>query len=202
MTMKFSHCGPHNHLGLYHAGAALLEEALKKREVLLGPEHPDIAEACARLGDVYQKLGRYAEAEALLRRAVAIQEAGFPPNATLIADSLTSLGNLYQIMGRFNEAQPVLDRALAIRVTNEGDDAGLARTLNAVAVLHRNVALALENLGRILARQHHYEDAEASYRQALAIFEKTMSIDDPYVADTLHDLGELYHELKRDDRKY
>ena len=95
-------------LGLYNAGAALLEEALKKREVLLGSEHPEVAEACDRLGDVYRKQGRYAEAEPLLKRAVAIREKRFSPNAPLIADSLTSLGNLYQSMGRLDDAQPVL----------------------------------------------------------------------------------------------
>jgi tetratricopeptide (TPR) repeat protein len=57
--------------------------------------------------------------------------------------------------------------------------------------------LALDNVGDILVRQRHYKDAEACYRQALTILEKTSSVNDPYLATTLHNLGELYRELKR-----
>jgi non-specific serine/threonine protein kinase/serine/threonine-protein kinase len=215
----------HDSLGLYNAGAALLEEALKKREVLLGPEHPDVAEACDRLGVVYLKQGRYAAAEPLLKRAIAIRETRFPPNAPLIADSLTSLGNLYQSMGRIDEAQPVLDRALAIRERNEGDDAGLARTLNAVAVLmarrgriaeaepyflrtlhiqertmgrdHPDVGRAYTNLANVYMSQKRFADAEPLYARALEIRRRTLGPRHASVAETLHGIGSLYME---DDR--
>ena len=170
-------------LGLYNAGAALLEEALKKREVLLGPEHPEVAEACDRLGDVYRKQGRYAEAEPLLKRAVAIRERRFSPNAPLIADSLTSLGNLYQSMGRLDDAQPVLDRALAIRERNESDDAGLARTLHSVAVL--------------MARRGKIAEAEPYLRATLDIQERTMGRDHPVLATTYTNLANVYLLQKR-----
>ena len=173
----------HDGLGLYNTAAALLEEALKKREVLLGPEHPDVAEACDLLGDVYRKQGRYAAGEPLLKRAVAIRERLFPPNTPLIADSLTNLGNLYQSMGRLNEAQPVLDRALVIREQNEGDDAGLARTLHSVGVL--------------LARQWKFAEAEPYFRRTLDIQERTMGRDHPDMGRTYTNLANVYMLQKR-----
>jgi serine/threonine protein kinase/tetratricopeptide (TPR) repeat protein len=215
----------HDSLGLYNAGAALLEEALKKREALLGPEQPDVAEACDRLGDVYRKQGRYAEAEPLLRRAVAIRERRFPANSPLIADSLTSLGNLYQSMGRFDEAQPVLERALAIRERNAGDDAGLARTLQSVAVLmgrrgkiaeaephlrrtldiqertmgrdHPDVGKTYTNLANVYMLQNRFAEAEPLYARALEIRRRTLGPRHASVAETLHNMGSLYLE---DDR--
>jgi non-specific serine/threonine protein kinase/serine/threonine-protein kinase len=217
----------HDSLGLYNASAALLEEALKKREVLLGPEHPDVAEACDRLGDVYRKLGRHAEAEPLLRRAVAIRERRFPPNAPLIAESLTSLGNLYQRMARLDEAQQVLDRALAIRERNEGDRAGLARTLSSVASLmgrrgniaeaephlrraldiqeqtlgrdHPDVARTCTNLAHVYMLQKRFAEAEPLYARALEIRRRTLGPQHAGVAETLDGLGSLYLEENRVD---
>jgi non-specific serine/threonine protein kinase/serine/threonine-protein kinase len=215
----------HDSLGLYNAAAALLEEALKKREALLGSEHPDVAEACDRLGDVYRKQGRYAEAEPLLKRAVAIRERRFPANAPLVADSVTSLGILYQSMGRFDEAQPVLDRALAIRERIEGDDAGLVRTLNAVAVLmarrgrvadaephfrrmltiqertmgrdHPDMGRTYTNLANVYMVQKRFAEAEPLYARALEIRRRTLGSRHASVAETLHSMGSLYLE---DDR--
>jgi non-specific serine/threonine protein kinase/serine/threonine-protein kinase len=216
----------HDSLGLYNAAAALLEEALKKREALFGPEHPDVAESCERLGDVYQRQGRHAEAEPLLRRAVAIREKRFPANAPLIADSLTSLGNLYQRMGRLDEAQPVLDRALAIRERNEGNDAGgLARTLNAVAVLmarrgqiakaepyflralaieertmgrdHPDVGRTSTNLANVYMVQKRFAEAEPLYARALEIRRRTLGPRHANVAETLHNIGSLYMDDHR-----
>jgi non-specific serine/threonine protein kinase/serine/threonine-protein kinase len=217
----------HDSLGLYDASAALLDEALKKREVLLGPEDPDVAEACDRLGDVYRKQGRYGAAEPLLKRAVAIREKRFPPNAPLIADSLTSLGNLYQSMGRLNDAQPVLDRALAIREQNEGDHAGLARTLHSVAVLmarrgkiveaepyfrraldiqertlgrdHPDVGRTCTNLANVYMLQKRFVEAEPLYARALEIRRRTLGPRHASVAETLDGIGTLYLEENRPD---
>jgi len=217
----------HDSLGLYNAGAALLEEALKKREELLGQEHPDVAETRERLGNVYRRQGRHAEAEPLLRRAVAIRERRFPPNAPLIADSLTSLGNLYQTMGRLDEAQPMLERALAIRELNEGDRAGLARTLSSVASLlgrrgkiaeaephlrraldiqehtlgrdHPDVARTCTNLANVCMLQKRFAEAEPLYARALEIRRRTLGPRHASVAETLDGLGSLYLEENRPD---
>jgi serine/threonine protein kinase/tetratricopeptide (TPR) repeat protein len=217
----------HDGLGLYNAAAALLEDALKKREALLGPEHPEVAEACDRLGDVYRKQGRYAAGEPLLKRAVAIREKRFAPNAPVIADSLTSLGGLYQSMGRFNEAQPLLDRALAIRERNGGEDAGLARTLQNVAVLmarrgkiteaeqlfrrtldvqertmgrdHPDVGMTCTNLASVIMQQKRFAEAEPLYARALEIGRRTLGPQHARVAETLNNMANLYLEENRLD---
>jgi len=99
----------HDSLGLYNAAAALLEEALKKREALFGPEHPDVAESCERLGVVYQRQGRYAEAEpALLETYPVLLRARMEEHHT--ASVRRWIEDLYRSTGRPQQAQAYFER--------------------------------------------------------------------------------------------
>jgi hypothetical protein len=44
------------------------------REKVLGPDHPDVAEALNNLAFSYHQQGSYADAEQLFKRALAIRE--------------------------------------------------------------------------------------------------------------------------------
>ena len=66
------------------------------------------------------------------------------------------MASLYLEQNRLEAAEPLFREALSIYQ-------------QAYGATHRNVGVALENLGKVLVRQHHYKDAEASYRQALRL---------------------------------
>src|SRR5262249_41239691 len=55
-----------------------------------------------------------------------------------------------------------------------------------------NVALSLNNLAELYRAQGRYADAEPLYKRSLAIREKALGADHPYVAVSLNSLAELY----------
>jgi tetratricopeptide (TPR) repeat protein len=66
-------------IALYHAGTygdaeSLYQRALKMREQVLGPQHPDVAQSLNNLAALYYAQGKYTEAEPLLQRALQIWE--------------------------------------------------------------------------------------------------------------------------------
>ena len=55
-------------------------KSLAMRETALGEDHPDVAQSCNNLAELYRALGRYDEAEPLHRRALEIREKRFGPD--------------------------------------------------------------------------------------------------------------------------
>jgi tetratricopeptide (TPR) repeat protein len=168
-------------LGLYKKAQPLLENALKIREKLLGPNHSDTATSFNNLADIYFEQGKYAEAEPLYKRALAIREKILGPNHYYTGNSLLNLASLYREQGKYVEAEPLYKRALSIREKALGPN-------------HKEMAVSLNNLAGFYLEQGKYEEAEPLFRRTLVITEKALGPDHPNIAKDLNNLAELYRE--------
>ena len=55
-------------MGEYAKAEPLYQEALRIRQKVLGPEHPDTAQSLNNLAALYRAMGEYAKAEPLYRK--------------------------------------------------------------------------------------------------------------------------------------
>lgn len=123
--------------------------------------------------------GRAADGLALREPArVALARAGSPPE--LEAEYLQNTGLALYSGGQPAEADQVLTRAAALR-ERLGDDVERAFVLTARAL--------------VATTDGRYGDAEALYRESLAIREQAYGANHPLVADSLDNLGvTIYHQ--------
>ncbi len=174
---------------LFRRGELSTAEALHKRglaiqEILLGPDHPDVASALNGLGNVYSVQDRDVEAEPLLKRALAIREKELGPDHPHVATVLNSLALAYRGQGRFNEAEGLHKRALAINERALGRD-------------HRSVAVDLGNLSTLYQEQGRYDEAEALLVRMLVILQNALESGHPDFATNLGNLANLYQRQGR-----
>jgi tetratricopeptide (TPR) repeat protein len=201
-------------------------EALRIREQLLAPEHPDLAVSLSNLAALLWETNRLSEAEPLFRRALAIDQKSYGPDHPDVAGDLNNLALLLHDTNRLSEAEPLYRRALAINEKSYGPDhptvgtglnnlAGLLRQTNrlseaeplyrrALAINeksygpdHPNVATDLNNLALLLQDTNRLSEAEPLYRRALAIFERSYGPDHPNVATGLNNLALLLQDTNR-----
>ena len=115
---------------------------------------------CNELMGLYRKLGRREEALAYAARTLTLAEAlGMTENVTG-ATALLNAGTVYKAFGAPEKGLPLFEQARAIYETQlRPDDDRLAG-------LYNNMALTLVDLGR-------FEEAEALYRKALDLTQRT-----------------------------
>jgi tetratricopeptide (TPR) repeat protein len=82
--------------------------------------------------------------------------------------------------GNYAKAEPLYQRALAIFEKVLGPD-------------HPEVALVLNNLGKLYHTQGNYAKAERFYKRSLAIMEEALGPDHLDVASCLKNFGEIYY---------
>ena len=66
-------------MGEYAKAEPLYQEALRIRQKVLGPEHPDTAGSLNNLASLYQHMGEYAKAEPLYQEALRIRQKVLGP---------------------------------------------------------------------------------------------------------------------------
>jgi tetratricopeptide (TPR) repeat protein len=185
----------HAELGTFAEGRALGEEGLQIAEAVAHP--PSLMFAAWGGGLLALRQGDLRRALPLLERAVSLcQEANLPTNFPWMAEPL---GAAYTLGGRIADAVPLLTQALEQSVATGtvafqalcslplGEAQLLAGRLEEAQVLAERAlaharahqerghqAYALRLLGDIAARREppEYEQAEAHYRQALALAEE------------------------------
>lgn len=132
-----------NHLGDPAAAAVEHEAVLAGREVLFGPDAPEVAEALILLARDDTALGQLDRAETLLRRALAIAESTplNQVNAENSSEILSDLGGILHRRQRFDEAEPLFERSLALTRARHGEGHPFTLTIR------RNRAANLRQLG-------------------------------------------------------
>ena len=118
---------------------------------------------CNELMGLYRKLGRRDEALSYAARTLTLAETlGMTENVTG-ATALLNAGTVYKAFGTPEKGLPLFEQARAIYETQlQPDDDRLAG-------LYNNMALTLVDLGR-------FEEAEALYRKALDLTQRTPGI--------------------------
>jgi serine/threonine protein kinase/Tfp pilus assembly protein PilF len=183
------------------------------------------ADLLLTMGRSYKNLGLYAEAEPLLLRSLAERRAHTPESAG-VAESLHELAELASLAGRYQPAEEWERRSLALRRRLHGDDSAevveslgrLARILElrgdyaAAGTAHREVlalarrrgdrgalAKSLDRYAILQSQQGHLEQAEALFREALALGRQAWGDPHPEIALIGNDLALLLKDRGRLD---
>lgn len=172
---------------------------MKQQEVILPPEHQEIADTSDTLGRLYMNLGRHTEALPLLRRALSISETIWGSDHLDVARSMCHLANLLyssqgsetysddvhiqyrQPLSSLDEAHVLYRRALQILEVVQGAD-------------HPETAGCLVGLAHVLVFRGSPERAEVLYRKAIAIEKKVLGIEHPHTAISLSSLATLLYD--------
>jgi tetratricopeptide (TPR) repeat protein len=133
-------------------------------------------------------IGRYAEAERMHRRALEIRQRIFAADHPATATEMSNLGGVLCLIGdshRYAEAESLQKQALAIREAQLGPN-------------HPETMISINNLGRVYQYQQRYDEAEAMFRQKLALEENTLP-EHPSTLNTLHNLGLVLGDKNQHD---
>ena len=218
----------HGGLGLFDPARALLGDALRIRERLLGTRDTMVAETLEALGGVERDKGNFAQADVAYSRALVIRQAAGGPDDISVAWALHGLAAVRFRQGQFAPAESLLKRALALHerepVPNDRDVAANVSLLSSVYWAqgryadaeplmrralgirerqqgsdHPDVAGLLSNLGALYWMLGRYDEALAYYERARPILERSLGPRHPTYASILHNIGETYWKLNRLD---
>jgi tetratricopeptide (TPR) repeat protein len=170
------------------------------------------------IGEICRTLGDFVRAEVSLKAASSILAAEFGEASEQVAGARNNLAVLYKACGRFDEGLYLYQQALDSVVNLHGEDCLASSVIyhNIGGILHsKGDFTAAEPPGRkaweisrrllgedapqtlfdavayaaILDGLQRYDESEAIYRRALAIFEKTFGPEHYEVASNLHNLA-------------
>lgn len=165
-------------LGLYDATERLLIRALRLRERVQDPGHPDRARTLGDIGLLRYQQGKYPQAQEALLSAVAILERSPDDVAPDLAATLQTLGRTYRERGEYASAHATLERALQIQTHVSG-------------AASSEVAGILNSLGLLLVEIGRPEEAEVLYGQSLAIHMSSSKEDRLGLGRTLNELANV-----------
>lgn len=156
-------------------------------EALLTRFEPHAPPGAAPLTEFYVRRGRYFEAERIYQERLAQAESRLSGDDISLIEPISSLANLDRLQGKNTEAETLYRRALIIseKYLNAGEtslDSGTKPS---------DIARILTNLGSLYTQQFRYADAEASFKRALTILEKTTDLNRAQIAENLNHLAEL-----------
>lgn len=137
-------------------GVPLHLEALRLREDLLGPDHPDVAATLSDLANIYRLMARHDEATRLLGRALSIRRAACGSESEEVASTLTAMAFIRSRREEWPEAERLFRGAVRIRRTAPG-------------VRRENMAMSLGGLGMALRHLHRPEEAIPFLREVLEL---------------------------------
>ena len=200
---------------------ALLDEGVHRVDAELAAE-PDLrAEMLDLLAGLYRKLGELDVARATAERALALRVALDGRESAAAARSELTLGWILTTQGQFEAARPRLEHAIAVferiegraslaaaeareplmelAFASEGPAATLPIVEERLAVYRlaftgpdERTGRALSDLGVVLGELERFPEAEAAYRESLALLEATVPADDPRLAYPHNNLAALW----------
>jgi tetratricopeptide (TPR) repeat protein len=170
------------------------------------------------IGEICRTRGDYVRAEASLKEALRMVAIQFGEASEPVVDARNNLAVLYKACGRFDEGLGLYQQAMASVVKLHGEDCLSSGVIyhNIGGILHSKGDFAsAEQPGRraweisrrllgeddprtlfdavayaaILDGLQRYDESEAIYRRALAVFEKTFGPEHYEVASNLHNLA-------------
>ena len=141
----------------YSSARAELERSLVLRIERLGPNHLEVATGLFYLGGLMLRTGQYHQADSLTRRALAIRSAALGSRHLANAEILMQLSSILVYLSDVRTGEEMSRRALEIRRASLGPNDPL-------------VGISLEWHASHLRRLDRSAEAEAEYREAVAVF--------------------------------
>ncbi|KAI2827285.1 hypothetical protein CBS133816_6557 [Aspergillus niger] len=161
--------------GKYQEAEAMHQQALQKREKILGPEHPDTLTSISQLGSVLAQQGKYTEAEIIQQQALQGREKALGPEHPDTLISISQLGSVLAQQGKYTEAEVMYQQDLKVSEKILGPE-------------HPDTLTSISNLGSILAQLGKYTEAETKHWHAFQGYNKTLGSKHP---DTLTSFSQL-----------
>ena len=156
---------------------ALLEEGRRR----IPTELADVPEIQAQLsyvmGEIYYNLGSYEESVVLLESALQKRRLLLTANDTDLALTMVRLGMAYNTRDRYDEAGALFEEALAIYNRQGIESVGKGEALN--------------TLGSVRRKQGDFAEAEAYYKQAIALLREVTGGNHYELAVALNNLAAL-----------
>ena len=171
--------------GWYAQAEPLYQRAFELRMKALGWNHPDVAESCNNLANLYFAQELYEQARPLYERSLAIYENAFGKSHPDVAKALGNLANVHVMQGAYERAEPLFERAYAINGAAQVTGYSDVRLLNSFAQLR-------------LAR-HRLEDAVALFALAFATSEMRLRREAPGFSEAR--LASFLQLLRRDEER-
>jgi len=165
-------------LGALPEAQALAERALADRRRLFGADDPRTMQSLVTLAKVRTALADEKDAEKLVRRALPVLAAAYGEDGDETLRARELLVDLLVNQGSNEEALAAAQTLLASRRRRSGD--GSPDTAN-----------NLHQVGMIQEGMSRYDDAEKTYRQTIAILDRTVGVEDPRSANAHATLAEL-----------
>jgi tetratricopeptide (TPR) repeat protein len=159
-------------------------------------DEADLIAPLTALAALHETQGRYGESEAVLIRLMALEDKRLDAGDDALVDRkpFDSLVHLYEMLGRQDEARTLQRHVIEIQQKRLDALYGTSGNKKAVPAL-RSLAELFRHFGR-------YEEAESSYKRAIAALEADKSggilgFAGRDLYETLPDLASLYEEVGR-----
>jgi tetratricopeptide (TPR) repeat protein len=164
----------------------LFEQTLRIRRRLQGEQHPDVAHALEKLGELHTFTRRYQEAESLYQRALRILHQTLGEQHLDFARGQVYLAGVYGHTGRYEEAEALWIQALQTCREILGEE-------------HPDLADWFHDFGLFYWQADRYERAEAMFEQALQTRRRAQGEEHADLCRTLNCLSTLYGGTHRFD---
>ena len=164
------------HMKTLEDGKLHFERSLALQVMLLGSEHPDVANSYNNLATVLRHQGDLDQAKEYHERALAIRQQTLGSQHPDVASSYNNLANVLSNQGDLKQAMEYYERSLAIMQQNLGPQ-------------HPDVASSYNNLATVLSNQGDLKQAKEYYERALAIRQQTLGPQHPDVASSYNNLA-------------
>ena len=176
--------------GKFIEAEATHRQALAIRRRLSGSESREVATSLKNLSQVLWSERKLAEAEKLSRQALEMRQKLIGPESLEVADCLSSLSTILRDEGKLDESEKMAREVLEMlkKLLKEQD--------------HPLIATALFNLAAALGAAGHalhgdqpqqemlkLDEAESLSRQALAMKQKLLNVENPELAASLSSLA-------------
>lgn len=152
--------------GDYFGARRLYGRALTTIEKCLGNTHSDYGTYVFNDASLAREIGDLAGADTLYERALHIWTKGLGPDHAYVARGLDALAEVAAMRGQLERSRALYERALDIHRRQLGP-------------IHPQVAWMLTNLARTVGDEGDTAQAIRYVDQAIAIFQKSGSSDDP-----------------------
>jgi tetratricopeptide (TPR) repeat protein len=146
-------------------------------EQVFGLEHPETATAVANFCTATAESSPHLDGKLLCQRALRLREKILGANHPDVAYSLSSLGTTYAREGDFKQAELLLRRA--VMMMDLFPDA-------------EHIAIPLNNLGDLFAKQKKFGLAADAFAQSIAKTEQRLGNEHPALIRILVNLGYTY----------
>jgi serine/threonine protein kinase/tetratricopeptide (TPR) repeat protein len=138
--------------------------------------HPDRVYAEAALAEILRERSKFTEASLIFNDALHAYRNIYGENHRQVADTLDSLAKIARAQRRLAEAEELAQQGLECEIKAEGMD-------------HFRTGYFRISVATIQIKRGEYAEAEAQSRAAIAVLQKTLPPDHPYIASAEYHLG-------------